>query len=114
MQDHIAEIGQQPAILRLALHPGLKPMLLSHPIDDRIRQGLEHPVARPGANHEIICKIRKLADIHQNDIFPFFILEHVNNRTRNFQSVQMSPHRKMQALDISPGAHVYDLRNGAA
>jgi len=58
-----AVVHHHPAILRIALHAAFVVVHLPHFLQDCIRQGIQHPVAGGGAEHEIICKRSNLLDI---------------------------------------------------
>lgn len=46
-----------------------------------VRQCIKHTVTGAGANNKVVGKGRNIFDVHQYDIFAFFIFEGVDNIT---------------------------------
>ena len=79
MQDHIAEIDQQPAILWGALDATFHLVLLANSLDCGVSQRADHTVAGTGRNNKIIRKIRNIVDIQQEDVFSLPVFENIDN-----------------------------------
>ncbi len=92
MQDHIAKVGDHPAITGQTLFFTLLLVFNTNVINHGIGKGIDHAIAGAGANDEIISKGNDFLNVDQDNILPFFIFQGVNNFTSKFQCVQGSPH----------------------
>ncbi len=91
MHDDIAKIDQHPSVLRLALNSSTLAELFLNPLCSGIRQGLQHAIAGARANNEILCKIGEVMNVHQDDIFTFFIFQNIYKVACNLNGFQDSP-----------------------
>lgn len=84
MQYYIAKIGDHPAITGKALFFAFFLVFDSNVIQHGIGKGVDHAVAGAGTNDKIISKRNHFLDIDQDNIFPFFIFQGVNDFTSKF------------------------------
>lgn len=98
--DHIAKVDHHPAGLGDALDAAVQPKLLFRASLGLIRQCVEHALAGTGANHEVVGKGGDFLNLHQNDIFPLFFFQNINDVASNLQSIQLAPLLKDDFVNI--------------
>ena len=102
MHHYIAEIHDEPSVLRTPFHPAFLFVLLfghlQHPFGKRI----QHAVAGTVADHKIIGKGGDILDIEEQDLFAFLVLQGVDNCMGKFECVQVSPLDVMENPEPSP------------
>jgi hypothetical protein len=103
VQDHIAKVSDHPAISCQALLFALLLEFDTNVIQYGIREGIDHAIAGAGADDEIISKGNNFLNIDQDNIFPLFIFQGVDDFTSKFQCVQGSPH----SLKFAENSFVY-------
>jgi hypothetical protein len=92
VQDHIAKVGDHPAITGQTLFFALLLMFNTDVINHGVGQRIDHAVAGASADDKIIGKGNNFLNIDQYNIFTLFIFQGVNNFASKFQCVQGSPH----------------------
>lgn len=79
MQHNIAEINDYPTVMGKSLLFCFLFILFADFVYGGVCQGIKHTVAGAGANNKVVGKGRNIFDVHQYDIFAFFIFEGVDN-----------------------------------
>jgi hypothetical protein len=103
MYYNITKVCNYPAITGQTLL--FTPLLVfdTNIINHRVRERIDHAVAGTGADDEIISKGNNFLNIDQDNIFPLFIFQGVDDFTSKFQCVQGSPH----SLKFAENSFVY-------
>ena len=89
MKDHIAEINHDPTVAGIALFFAFSFVFNADFINCSIGEGVEHAVACAGANDKIIGKGSYIFDVHQDDVFAFFVFKRINDITCKVQCIQV-------------------------
>lgn len=84
MEHYIAEIGDHPTITRKALFFAFFLVFDTNILKYRIGEGVDHAVAGAGTDDEIISKRNNFLDIDQDNIFPLFVFQGVDDFTSKF------------------------------
>lgn len=88
MDDHVAEVHDQPAVVRLAFGAAFLFVRAFHRFQHRLGERVQHTSAGACADDEIIGKRRDFLDIDQQDVFALFVFQGINNGAGKFESVQ--------------------------
>jgi hypothetical protein len=91
MDDYIAIVKYEPALVGLSLDASFFLMFLFGGFQYTFREGVQHTVAGAVANYEIICKRRDVFDVKQQDVFTLSILQGIDDFMCKFECVQISP-----------------------
>ena len=75
MHYHVAVIEHEPAFARLSLHTAFLFVILSGCFQYALGERIEHPVAGPVADDEIICKRCNILDVEKQDVFALLVLQ---------------------------------------
>lgn len=81
MDDHVAKVHHQPAIVGFALDAAVLFVLAFDRLQHRLGERVQHAVTRPCADDEIIGKGRDLLDIDQQNVFTLFVFQGIHNGT---------------------------------
>ncbi len=92
MNNDIPKIHHHPAVAGKPLFFPLPSVFLADVVHSGIGKGIEHTVAGAGANNKIIGKGNDIFQVHQDDVFPFFVFQGVYNFAGKFERIQVSPH----------------------
>ena len=92
VDDDIAVIHDDPAVAGIPLFFRLLFEHFADIIDGGIGERIQHAVACTGADDEIVGKRGNAFKVEQDNIFPFFIFERVDDLTGNIKRIQGSPH----------------------
>ncbi len=91
MQNYIAKINNDPAVAGEALLLSLLFMAGANVFDGGVCECIHHAVACAGADNKIVSKRNDVFQVYQDNIFPLFIFQGVDDFTCKFQCVQISP-----------------------
>lgn len=84
MEYHITKIGDHPAITGEPLFFALLLMFDANIIDDGVGKRIDHAVTGACADDEIISKRNNFLNIDQDNIFPLFVFQGVDDFTSKF------------------------------
>ncbi len=79
MQDHVAEIDQNPTFMCIALNTTLQTIVSFYDTHRGVRECIQHPIAGARTDNKIFCKYRLSLYIKDNDIFPFSLFQCIYN-----------------------------------
>jgi len=91
MDNYRPKIENHPASHGRTLAPALQVESFSHIFHYRVSKRVQHAVAGPGADDEIVCKGLRLLDIEEQYVLPLLSLKGVYNGVGKVQSVQVAP-----------------------
>ena len=91
MDHHVTVVYDDPAIASLSLSDASLAMLPPDGFKRGLGQGIEHTIARAGAQDEVVREGGDILKIEEQDILGFLFLKGVHDRMRQFKSVQTSP-----------------------
>ena len=92
MHNNIAIVHDHPAITGESLFLSPFPMFGPNIVNGSISKCVDHTVAGTGTDNEIVGKRDNAFQVDQDDIFTLFVFKGVNNFSRKFKCVQVSPH----------------------
>ena len=92
MNDHVAVIHHEPALLRFAVHAALFLVILFCGFEHAFGKRIQHTVAGAVADDKIIGKCCNILDVEKQNIFALFVLQGFNDLMCKFECVQVSPH----------------------
>ena len=84
MQDHIAVIHDDPAVAGEALSLSLFLVFGADVFNGGIGEGVHHAVTGAGADNKIVSKRNDVFQVYQDNIFPLFIFQGVDDFTSKF------------------------------
>lgn len=88
MDDHVAKVHDQPAIVGLAFDAASPFVLFVVSLLHCFGQRVQHAAAGGGADHKIIGKGCDFLDIDQQDIFTLFVFQGFYNGACQIKCVQ--------------------------
>jgi hypothetical protein len=91
MYHNITVIDNQPAAFGFPLDPAFPFMLFMCFFDHSISQGIQHAAAGASADDEVTCEGCNLFNIQQENVFPLFIFQGIDNGMCKIQRIQISP-----------------------
>ncbi len=91
MDDHIAVVHDQPALLRFAVHAAFLFVILFGGFEHAFGERVQHAVAGAVADDEIIGKRCDILDVEEQDILALFVLQGFDDLMCKFECVQVSP-----------------------
>ncbi len=91
MHNDIAVIQQQPAVAGISFDFPFLFEFFMNVFRCAFGERVQHAVAGAGADDEIIREGGNVFQVHQNNIFSFFVFERIDNFACKVQSVQGSP-----------------------
>jgi hypothetical protein len=91
MDNNIAVVHDQPTVVGFSFYSAFPFMFFMRFFDHSIGQSIQHAVAGGGTNNKVIREGSNLFNIQQENIFAFFIFQGIDNGTRKFKCIQMSP-----------------------
>jgi hypothetical protein len=92
VDDHIAVVEHQPALLRLSFDAALFLVILLGRFEDRLGKGIQHTVAGAVTYDKIIGERCNVFDVEKQDVFTLFVLQGGDDFVSKFECVQISPH----------------------
>jgi hypothetical protein len=75
MYHHIAEVEHEPAFARSSLHAAFLFVVLLGRFQHALGKRVEHAVAGPVADDEVIGKRCNILDVKKQDVFALFVLQ---------------------------------------
>ena len=75
MHHHVAEVEHEPAFARLSFHAAFFLVVLLGRFQNTLGKRVEHTVAGPGADHEVVGKRCYILDVEKQDVFALFVLQ---------------------------------------
>ena len=91
MHHDIAVIHYHPAFAGFALLTAFLAVFSADRVQCAIGQRIQHAVAGAGADHKVVGEGSDLFDVQQEDVFPFLVLQQVDNGVCEFKWFQESP-----------------------
>ncbi len=88
VQNNIPKIHEHPPVFGQALQPAFVMVAGLNIVPHSISQCVYSPAGISGANYEIICKSSQIPNIHQDDIFPLFIFQNIDDIASECKCIQ--------------------------
>lgn len=91
MNDHVAEVHHQPAVLRAPFKSSLLFVFFFGRLQHSLCERVQHAVAGAVADHKIVSERGNLLYVEKQDFFTLPVLQGVDDFMGKFESVQVSP-----------------------
>jgi hypothetical protein len=92
MHNDVSIINYYPAVPGFPLFAALLMMLGANSLERAVCERVQHAIAGACAKHEVVREGGDVFDVQQQDVFAFFVFEHINYGMSKFEWVQESPH----------------------
>lgn len=88
MDDHVAEVHHQPAVLGFAFDAAFSLLFAFERLHYRFGERVQHAVAGAGAKHEVVGEGGDILEVDQEDVFAFFVFKRGYDGTGKVECVQ--------------------------